>query len=74
MLSLHASRFTLYALRFTPYASRLTLYAHEPDRRDMSNVETRPLLTLSLNEKLVKIDIMLDGLIKKLKKDMAKIK
>jgi len=37
-------------------------------------METRPLLTLSLNEKLVKIDIMLDGLIKKLKKDMAKIK
>lgn len=28
----------------------------------------------ALNEKLVKIDIMLDGLIKKLKKDMAKIK
>jgi len=28
----------------------------------------------ALNEKLVKIDIMLDGLIKKLKKDMAKTK
>ena len=27
----------------TPHTLRFTLYAHEPNRRDMSNVETRPL-------------------------------
>ena len=72
---------TPYTSRFTPHALLFTPYAHEPDkpnqpdrpdRRDMSNVKTRPLLTLSLNEKLVKIDIMLDGLIKKLKKTWQK--
>ena len=42
----HALRLTPYASRLTPYAPRFTLYAHEPDRRDMSNVETAPFLII----------------------------
>jgi len=45
----HALHFTPHASHLTLHASRthalpFTLHAHEPDRRDMSNVETRPLI------------------------------
>ena len=46
------SHFTPHASHFTPYASRLTLYAHEPNRRDMSNVEARPL-SYNLNAQII---------------------
>ena len=58
-LTLHPLCLTLYALRLTLHASHLTPYAHEPDkpnqpdRPDMSNVKTRPLILIFQKKHLV---------------------
>jgi len=43
----HILLLTLHTSHLTPPALRLTLHAHEPNRPDMSNVETRPPLILN---------------------------